>query len=404
MDRRLNGSPRAASSPHGRGTSSLHRFRALARLAFALCIAPAFVCGVLAGLARLGVSVPSHALSKAAWHGVLVLPVFFGTLVSLERAVALGGGRHVAAPVASALAGWVLLTGAPVALAQVLLISAATIASTSVFGLLRRHAALHLSVLALGVCAWWFGNAVWLFTGSALDAVPSWIAFLVLTIAAERLELTRMRPTPRHARASFVVVIVVMLLAIAGSRLAPDFADFALRVFSVCLVALAAWLARYDIARITVHQRGLTRFIAVCLLSGYGWLALSGALGLAGAWAAGHPWHDAALHALTLGFVMSMALGHAPIVLPALARIRVRYHAVFYAPLVALHAALAVRVGGSLVDVFTLRRAGALGNAAALLLFAAVMVATAWAARREARTAFSRSSSSSTTPNERSSS
>ena len=384
MDRRLNPLPRAAGSPDAKGAPAPRPFRVSARIAFALFIVPTFVCGVLAGLARFGVSVPSHALSKAAWHGVLVLPVFFGALVSLERAVALGGGRHLGAPVAAVLAGWALLAGAPVALAQALLLGAATSAAASVFGLLRRHAALHLAILSLGVFAWWFGNALWLFTGSALDAVPSWVAFLVLTIAAERLELTRMRPTPRYARPLFVLTVAVLLAAVIASPFAPD---VALRAFSACLLALAAWLARYDIARITVRQHGLTRFIAVCLLSGYGWLALSGILGLAGAWRSAHPWHDAALHALTLGFVMSMALGHAPIVLPAVARIRVRYHAGFYVPLLALHAALAVRVSGSLLDLFGLRRAGALGNAAALLLFAAVMVAAARAAHRKARQA-----------------
>ena len=386
MDRRLNPLPRAAGSPGAKGAPAPRPFRVFARIAFALFIVPTFVCGVLAGLARFGVSVPSHALSKAAWHGVLVLPVFFGALVSLERAVALGGGRHLGAPVAAVLAGWALLAGAPVALAQALLLGAATSAAASVFGLLRRHAALHLAILSLGVFAWWFGNALWLFTGSALDAVPSWVAFLVLTIAAERLELTRMRPTPRYARPLFVLTVAVLLAAVIASPFAPD---VALRAFSACLLALAAWLARYDIARITVRQHGLTRFIAVCLLSGYGWLALSGILGLAGAWRSAHPWHDAALHALTLGFVMSMALGHAPIVLPAVARIRVRYHAGFYVPLLALHAALAVRVSGSLLDLFGLRRAGALGNAAALLLFAAVMVAAARAAHRKARQACS---------------
>ncbi len=318
----------------------------------------------------------------AAWHGVLVLPVFFGAVVSLERAVALGGGRHLCAPVAAALACAVLLVGAPPIAAQVLLVGAATLALASILGLLRRHAALHLSVLALGVLGWWFGNVSWLVTGSALAAVPSWVAFLVLTIAAERLELTRMRPTPRHARVCFVAVIVLMLAAVFGVQRAPD---LAMRIFSACLVALAAWLARYDIARSTVRQRGLARFIAVCLLSGYGWLAISGALGLFGAWQAPHPWHDAALHALTLGFVMSMALGHAPIVLPAVARVRVRYHPVFYLPLLALHAALAVRVSGSLAQAFSLRRGGAIGNAAALALFAFVMASAAWSARGESR-------------------
>jgi len=347
----------------------------------------AFVCGVFAGLARFGVPVPYHALSKAAWHGVLMLPVFFGAVVSLERAVALGGGLHLMAPIAAALAGVLLLAGAPPVLTQALLLGAATLACASALWLLRRQAALHLSVLALGALAWWFGDLIWLATGSALAAVPSWVGFLVLTIAAERLELTRMRPTPRRARAVFVATIIVMFAAIVAS---PRWPELALRLFSACLVTLAACLARYDIARVTLRQRGLTRFIAVCLLSGYVWLAFSGMLGLAGAWRAVHPWHDAALHALTLGFVMSMALGHAPIVLPALTRIRVAYRPFLYVPLIALHAALAVRVAGSLVPAFTLRRAGALGNAAALLLFVAAMIAAAWVARRDRRTTLHR--------------
>ena len=35
---------------------------------------------------------------------------------------------------------------------------------------------------------------------------------------------------------------------------------------------------RHDVARRTVRQSGLTRFTAVCLLSGYFWLAVSGVL------------------------------------------------------------------------------------------------------------------------------
>lgn len=382
MERRLNGSRHAASAAPGAASSWRHRVLAIVRLGFAAAIMGAFVCGVLAGLARFGFSVPNHALSKAAWHGVLMLPVFFGAVVSLERAVALGGGPHWMAPIGAAAGGVLLLAGAQPVFTQALLLGAATIACASVASLLRRQPALHLCVLALGVFAWWFGDSLWLVTGSALEAVPSWVAFLVLTIAAERLELTRMRPTPRRANIAFVAVITIMLAAVAVS---PRWPELALRTFSACLVALAAWLARYDIARVTVRGRGLPRFIAACLLSGYAWLALSGALGLSGAWGTAHPWHDAALHALMLGFVMSMALGHAPIVLPALTRVRVAYRPFLYLPLVALHTALAVRVGGSLIDAFALRRAGALANAGALLTFVVAMIAAAAIARRDRR-------------------
>lgn len=356
--------------------------RAVVRLACAASIVVLFACGVVAGLARFGVTVPSHALSNAAWHGVLVLPIFFGAVVSLERAVALGGGRHRFAPIAVALAGLMLVAGVPIGLAQALLLAGATLALASASGLLLRRAELHLIVLALGVLSWWFGDLLWLLSDAPLRAVPAWLAFLVLTIAAERLELTRLRPARHRARALFVTIVVIMLVSVSAAARVPE---PALRVFAASLLALAAWLTRYDIARVTVRQRGLTRFIAVCLLSGYGWLALSGALGLVGAWNVSHPWHDATLHALTLGFVVSMALGHAPIVLPAVARIRVRYGPVFYLPLIALHATLAVRVSGALVDNFALRRAGAVGNAIALALFLAVMATSAFAARNEAR-------------------
>lgn len=362
--------------------SRIQAVRVAVRFAFAASVALALTCGVLAGLARVGLPVPRHALANTQWHGVLMLPIFFGAVVSLERAVSLGGGRHLGAPVAVALAGIALLAGLPTVLPQIMLLAGASLALLSALRLLHRRIELHLSVLALGVISWWFGDLVWLVRGTPLDAVPFWIAFLVLTIAAERLELTRLRPKQPRARLAFVLIVIVMLASLIATLHAPD---VALRVFAVCLLALAAWLARYDIARVTIRQRGLTRFIAVCLLSGYGWLAVSGLLGMSGAWSVAPPLHDAALHALTLGFVVSMALGHAPIVLQAVARVRVRYSRAFYLPLIALHATLAVRIVGSLAQAYDMRRAGALGNAASLALFILLMVSAAWSARSDAR-------------------
>ena len=50
----------------------------------------------------------------------------------------------------------------------------------------------------------------------------------------------------------------------------------ALKLALLARRALAAWLLRYDIARRNARQSGLTRYIALCLLSGYLWLALAG--------------------------------------------------------------------------------------------------------------------------------
>ncbi len=47
--------------------------------------------GVFAGLARLGVEVPALAAVHAGNHAALMICAFFGTVICLERAVALGG-------------------------------------------------------------------------------------------------------------------------------------------------------------------------------------------------------------------------------------------------------------------------------------------------------------------------
>ena len=65
-----------------------------------------------------------------------------------------------------------------------------------------------------------------------------------------------------------------------------------------------------------------------------------------------------------MGFVFSMVFGHAPVILPAVLRVKLPYHSTLYAPLVLLHASLLARV-------FVSVPLGAWGNAAAIALFIA---------------------------------
>ena len=84
------------------------------------------------------------------------------------------------------------------------------------------------------------------------------------------------------------------------------------------------------------------------MLTGYVWLGSAGVVLIAfppGATAFGY---DVALHAVLIGFVVSMVFGHALVILPAVARIRLRYAPILYLPLALLHASVALRVGGGL--------------------------------------------------------
>jgi hypothetical protein len=83
--------------------------------------------------------------------------------------------------------------------------------------------------------------------------------------------------------------------------------------------------------------------------------------------------------------------GHAPIIFPAVLRVRIPYHPIFYVPLVVLHASLALRFGGTLADSFVLRQQGASVNALALVLFIATMFVSAFRGKSGAPTKHRRS-------------
>lgn len=326
--------------------------------------------GVFGGLARLAVELPAFGRQQAGSHGALMLAGFFGVVISLERAVALHRPWPYLAPLGAGLGGIALfLPGLPPQLAPLLFCLAGGVFVAASFTVYRRLPRLFTLTLLLGACAWLTGNLLWLAVGDIGHAIYLWMSFLVLTIAGERLELTRFLPPQPLAPAFFVAILAVLGVA---ANLIVAASDCGPRVLAGGLLLLAAWCLRYDIARRTIRQQGLPRFTAACLLAGYAWLAIGGLLGLDGAFAPGHPWRDAALHAVFLGFVFSMVIGHAPIIFPAVMRVRIPYRPSFYLPLAVLQLSLLLRLAGNLGEAWALRQAGGLLNGFSLALFVAL--------------------------------
>ena len=317
------------------------------------------IVGVGAGLLRLGWAVPRPAADLAAFHGPLMVCGFFGTVISLERAVALARRWAYLGPLAGGAGGLALICGAPIEVAQLLLALGSAVLLAGSVSVFLRQRALFTFTLAAGAGCWLAGNLLWLAGQSVFAVVPWWAGFLVLTIAGERLELSRFLPPSPVAQRVFIAVLAGLTFGMVLNA----------QLFGAALLALALWLLRQDIARRTVKDTGLTRFIAVCLLSGYAWLALAGATMLAAGLAPGSAAYDAALHALMLGFVFSMVFGHAPIIFPAVLRVAVPYHPVFYVPLALLHLSLALRLAGDLAVQPDWRSMGGALNAVALLAF-----------------------------------
>lgn len=338
--------------------------------------------GVSGGLARFG----GHALLPsvaAAWHGPLMMCGFFGTVIALERAVALGARWAYAAPLAAGLAGVALWAAAGPAAAQALFVAAAVLLTAASAVIFLRSRTLFTFTLALGAACWAAGNIAWAAGASFVAVTPWWFAFLALTIAGERLELTRLRP-PSAGRVRLFGAIVATI--VAGCAVALGDAVSGWRLLGAGFAAAALWLGAQDIARRTAREPGLTGYIGQCLLAGYFWLGVGGLLLVGrGAHYASFAW-DAAAHAIALGFVFSMVFGHAPIIVPAIARVRVPFHWSLYVPLAALHLSVAIRLAGDLAALPPLRATGGVLSALAVVAFVATVIASVLR-RARARTA-----------------
>jgi hypothetical protein len=240
---------------------------------------------------------------------------------------------------------------------------------------LQKHRTAYMLVMALGALALLVGNLLWLTGWPVYRIVLWWAGFLILTIAGERLELGRMVRQTDFSRRAFAAAA---LLFLAGLLVVLFAWDAGVRLAGAGMLALGLWLLRFDIARRTVRQSGLTRFIAICLLSGYLWLLVGGAIALGWGAAPAGPVYDAMLHAVFLGFVFAMIFGHAPIIFPAVLGIPIHYKPFFYAPLTLLHLSLIVRVGGEMLGLGAGRLWGGLFNVLAVILYLLGMLAARW--------------------------
>ncbi len=343
----------------------------LLRAALLIAAVAGLLLGMWAGLVRLGWPWPPLAPVLPMLHGPLMACGFLGTLIGVERAVGTGKRWAYLGPALVAFGVLLALLGAPGQLGPLLVTVGSAIVALVLIGLARLQPANFTVTMAVGGGAWVVGNLLWWLGWPLYVAALWWIGFLVLTIAGERLELSRMlKLTPTVQR----LFTAAALLLCGGILLGMVNYTAGTVVTGAALIGLALWLGVYDIARRRLKAGGQARFMATALLSGYVWLGIGGALFL---WHPGQmagPYYDAALHSIFLGFVFAMIFAHAPIVFPAVLGIPMVYSSLFYAPLVLLHLSLLLRVTGDLAGWWQGRLWGGLLNAIVVLAFLVITV------------------------------
>lgn len=367
----------------------------------------ALLVALWAGLVRIGWALPGAASAPLLAHGPLMVSGFLGTLIGMERAVALGVRAGYAVPLLTAL-GVPVVLAAPGSALGPLLITAGSAGLVAVLAAMARRGTVRvMAIMGAGAGCWMAGNVVWWAGGSPTRATGWWAAFPVLTIVAERLELGRLTGVSRSGRRWLQGAVATMLAglgvglvgallagptptaATAGARAtgeaaggnavlqAVSWSTLGVRLTGVAALGMCLWLLRHDVGLRRLGAPGLPRFAAVNLAGACVWLGVGGGVLLAAAPLDNGVGYDAAYHAIFLGFTFGMIFAHAPIVFPAVLGVDVPFRGWFYGHVALLHGSLVLRLVGDAGLWPPGRPWGGMLNAAALLAFFAATVASA---------------------------
>jgi hypothetical protein len=349
------------------------------RLVFLVPAGLCLVVGLDAALMLLGVRAPVRADRLPEVHGMLLVFGFVGTLVALERAVALGHRAGFLAPGLLGAGGLLLVSPAPLAIGQWTQLAGALAFVGVYVPLWRRQQDDAVLVQAFGAVVGAGALLLWAGGVPVARLLPWLAAFVVLTIAGERLELARIAMGPA-AGVRLLELGTALVGGVVGSLLWPAAGH---AFFGLVLLVMVGWLARHDVARLTVRTAGLSRFMGASMLLGYAWLAVAAATWMVGGSAYDGPAYDVVIHAVFLGFTMSMIMAHAPVILPAVLRRPLPYHPAMLVPAGLLQVSLVVRIWpGDAYGIERCLEVGGVLNVAALLGVVGVVL---WSATRTRR-------------------
>ncbi|MDN5205040.1 hypothetical protein QQ008_26865 [Fulvivirgaceae bacterium BMA10] len=336
-----------------------------------LFIAPLIIIslllGILGGLYRLGWSIPVN--KWAIEHGALMVGGFLGTVISLERVVTLQKHWFKIVPFLSGISTITLLFGFQ-QVAYLLLILGSTGLIMVYLFIYHTYKEPYFIIMLIGAVCWFIGNILLSLHHFYPQVFPWWMGFLLLTIVAERLELTKFLPVKKSHKQWLTIFITTFCIAL----LIP-YHLYGKELAAMAVIAMACWLIRFDIARMNIGKKGLFKFTGILLFLGYLWLALAGVLmafgeglGLS---------YDALLHVFFIGFVFSMIFAHGPIILPGVAGFAIKpFSNVLYIPALLLHTSLISRIIGDLTVHLTLRKWGGMLGAVAIVLYFLLLIMT----------------------------
>lgn len=272
--------------------------------------------GIFSGWFRIGWNLPVSLPSGE--HGALMVGAFLGTLICIERSVSFPNKIALIVPAFNSISIIFFLLAMPKTAYVFLILGGAGL--TAIYYMVYvKHKGIHVLIMMAGALCYMLGNVVLYNTSFYPSVVMWWIAFLFLTITGERLELSRFVLLKNTVKKQAVLIIFVAMFIV--SIFLPFHSFLGSILSAVSMFGSALWLFRYDMARHSLKKPGQSFYSGLLLITGYTWVIITGLFFVLGAFYGS--FYDASLHSFFLGFVFMMIFAHAPVILPAVLKLKI---------------------------------------------------------------------------------
>jgi len=317
----------------------------------------AAICG---GWIRIGWNFPIPVI--AAQHGALMVNGFLASLIFLERSVTFKSRWMLLLPFLHA-SGIVAFAFHLPMVAQIIFVTGSLGFLMMCIYFIYQFKQSYYLIFLIGALCLLKANITLLQTQLYPAAVNWWIGFLLFTIVAERLELSRFLALTAFKRNLLWVCLALILVAML---LPFDSNGYLFLAGAIAMTSL--WLLKYDMAKHAIKIKGQHRYSGLLLITGYVWLlVMSILLIFQKKMVLGY---DAVLHSFFIGFVFSMIFSHAVIILPAVTKLPVKlYRPVLYVWFILLQASLAVRIVADIIQDTACRKIAGMANGICILVF-----------------------------------
>jgi len=337
------------------------------RIPFMLAAVLNLIAGIWAGLIRMGWDLPVTAVS--VHHGAIMVGGFLATLIALEKAIPLKRNIALVVPVISALSLLMAVPGYYHTGLYFLIAGSVGLFLIHAYYLYLHPRDLSIVLMLVGAGSLIVGNVMLIRMQFYPASFPWWMGFLLFTITAERIELSKFLPVSVNAKYLLLGFLGLFLLGL----LIP-FHGIGKYFSGASMFGIALWMLKHDVMRIGLKKKVLTRFSSVSLLIANGWLIVNGILLIFMPDTAYS--YDILVHSFFIGYAFAMIFAHGPIILPGVLGITSKpYHPALYMWLFLVQGSLLLRlIADSLFNTEWRKLSGIFSGVGILLYFITLIV------------------------------